>query len=183
MNTHAPHFDRGSLPPAQPFYERELGEFRRPSRGWAPPKSGCPFHDSKSKTSFRVNLETGGFHCFGCGVKGGDVLAFVRLRYKLNFKEGAQKLNAWTTSASGANPTRKKEHSKSIERRLADAVVDGPPAPSRAGQSRTGPRRVAQGTTALPADQCTPRSRSTERRTVAAIAIDACGFRSMSRFV
>ena len=94
------HFDRSALPPPQSFYERELGEFRRPCRGWAAPKSGCPFHQSESKTSFRVNLDSGGFNCFGCGAKGGDVLAFVRLRYNLSFEQAARQLGAWGGQAS-----------------------------------------------------------------------------------
>src|SRR5215471_5374099 len=88
-------FDRAALPSSRFFYERELGELRRPSHGWAVPKGGCPFHQSKSKTSFRVNLDTGGFNCFGCGAKGGDVLAFLRQRYRLGFKAAAQQLGAW----------------------------------------------------------------------------------------
>jgi hypothetical protein len=88
-------FRKELLPPAASFYERELGELRRPSRGWASPKAGCPFHDSKSKTSFSVNLDTGGFYCFGCGAKGGDVAAFVMLRDKVDFKAAAQSLGAW----------------------------------------------------------------------------------------
>jgi DNA primase len=87
--------DRSLLPPARTFYERELGELRRPSRGWTTPKAGCPFHESKSKTSFRVNLDSGGFCCFGCGSKGGDVVAFVMLRDRLDFKRAAQSLGAW----------------------------------------------------------------------------------------
>ncbi|MGB9072740.1 MAG: CHC2 zinc finger domain-containing protein [Terriglobales bacterium] len=86
-------FDRGRLPPARTFYERELGKLTRPSRGWS--RGRCPFHKSKSGTSFSVNLENGGFHCFGCGVHGGDVLAFVMLRDHLNFKAAAQSLGAW----------------------------------------------------------------------------------------
>jgi len=32
-----------------------IGKLSRPSRGWS--KANCPFHSSKSKTSFSVNLE------------------------------------------------------------------------------------------------------------------------------
>lgn len=109
-------FDRSQLPPARTFYERELGELRRPSRGWARPKAGCPFHESKSKASFAVNLDTGGFYCFSCGEKGGDVLAFVQLRYRLSFPEALKHFNI----ESGYRPTSKpKEPPMSLERRLA----------------------------------------------------------------
>lgn len=90
------HFDSTALPPARVFYEQELGELRRPSRGWARPKAGCPFHESTSKASFAVNLNTGGFFCFSCGAKGGDVLDFLKLR-GMDFKTAAKSLGAWRT--------------------------------------------------------------------------------------
>jgi CHC2 zinc finger len=97
---HTARFRRELLPLARSFYERELGELRRPdSRGWAKPKAGCPFHASNSKTSFSVNLTSGAFHCFGCDVGGGDVIAFIRLRYGLNFKEACRRLGCWDDGA------------------------------------------------------------------------------------
>lgn len=84
------------LPPARTCYERELGELRREDpRGWARSKAGCPFHASESKTSFPVNLRTGGFCCFGCEASGGDIVAFMMRRYGLMFKIAAQRLGAW----------------------------------------------------------------------------------------
>ena len=88
-----PHFDRSALPPPQGFYQTELGKLTRPSRGWA--RGCCPFHQSKSRVSFSVNLDNGGFYCHGCGAKGGDVLDFVKLRDKVDFKRAAQLLGAW----------------------------------------------------------------------------------------
>jgi len=87
------HFDRSALPPPKTFYERELGKLTRPSRGWS--RGNCPFHTSKSKMSFSANLATGGFYCFGCNAKGGDVLDFVKLRDKVDFKRAAQLFGAW----------------------------------------------------------------------------------------
>lgn len=87
------HFDRAALPPARIFYEKELGRLSRPSRGWA--RGSCPFHESKSHKSFSVNLDDGGFYCFGCEAKGGDVVDFVRLRYRLDFKGACVELGAW----------------------------------------------------------------------------------------
>jgi hypothetical protein len=87
-----------------------MGRLTRPDRkGWA--KGNCPFHRSKSGTSFSFNVVTGAFHCFGCGVHGGDVLQFVRLRYGLSFKEAAMRLGAWDVA-----PTR-----ESIRKRTAAA--------------------------------------------------------------
>jgi len=82
------------LPAPRDFYEAELGELRRSSLSWYRPKAGCPFHPSKSKTSFSVNLDSGG-GCFSCGAHGGDLIAFVRLRYNLNFVEACKRLGCW----------------------------------------------------------------------------------------
>src|SRR5439155_10460673 len=86
-------FRRELLPPARSFYERELGKLSRPSRGWA--RGRCPFHESKSGFSFSVNLDSGGFYCFGCNAKGGDVVDFVKLRDRVDFRRAAQFLGAW----------------------------------------------------------------------------------------
>lgn len=94
----ATHFLRHLLPPVRTYYERELGKFGPTRRGWA--MGRCPFHRSKSGKSFSVNLESGGFHCFGCDARGGDILAFVMLRDRLNFEAAAQSLGAWNSSPS-----------------------------------------------------------------------------------
>jgi CHC2 zinc finger len=83
-------FDPRLLPPARVFYEDELGRLTRPSRGWA--RGNCPFHESKSHTSFSVQLDSGGFYCHGCQVKGGNIVDFVRLRYKLSFPDACKQL-------------------------------------------------------------------------------------------
>jgi hypothetical protein len=89
-------FDPALLPSARGFYQRELGELTRPDhKGWARPKTGCPFHDSNSKTSFRVNLDSGGFLCFSCGAKGGDLIDYVRFRDRSDFKAACQTLGVW----------------------------------------------------------------------------------------
>ena len=93
-------FERTELPPAHSFYEREIGRLTRPSRSWA--RGDCPFHQSKSHTSFSVNLDSGGFFCHGCGVKGGDVVAFVRLRNRCSFKMACQTLGIWRGSITPA---------------------------------------------------------------------------------
>jgi len=54
----------------------------------------CPFHDD-SKPSLRVCLDTGGFKCMACGVRGGDILAFHMQRYGLGFIAAAKQLGAW----------------------------------------------------------------------------------------
>ena len=92
--TATPAFQRDFLPRARPFFEGELGKFTRPNRkGWA--LADCPFHKSRGHRSLSVNIESGSFHCFGCDAKGGDVLAFVMLRDKCDFKAAAKTLGCW----------------------------------------------------------------------------------------
>jgi hypothetical protein len=94
------HLDRSRTPSALRFYEQEIGKLSRPSRGWA--MGRCPFHKSKSGRSFSVNTDSGGFKCFGCAVRGGDVISFARLRYNLGFKEACQRLGCWNEAPSPA---------------------------------------------------------------------------------
>jgi len=86
-------FDPAALPPPRCFYERELGRLSPERRGWA--QGCCPFHKSKSGRSFSVNLGNGAFVCFGCGVRGGDIIAFVRFRDGCGFVEACKTLGAW----------------------------------------------------------------------------------------
>jgi CHC2 zinc finger len=114
-------FCRELLPPVRQFYEQELGELRRPSRGWATPKSGCPFHESRSKKSFSVNLESGGYYCFSCGAKG-DMVSFVMKRYDLGFVVAAKQLGAYEETGKKSSNRRK----GALKRYLVmDFVVDG----------------------------------------------------------
>ena len=50
----------------------------------------CPFHTEKTPSFYAA--ENGMFHCFGCGV-GGDVIKFVMLMEKMDFKECMQLLS------------------------------------------------------------------------------------------
>jgi hypothetical protein len=110
------------LPSPRAFYESALGELRRPSRGWAKPKEGCPFHPSKSKQSFSVNLETGGFYCFGCQAKGGDIVSFVMKRDGVSFQEAAKALGAWNDE--GRTP---KPRTVPVRFLVLDYIIDGAP--------------------------------------------------------
>ena len=61
------------------FYQSEIDLNTNRIHGWV--DGGlCPFHDDTQSGSFYVNLESGGFNCFSCGSKGGDVIAFIQLR-------------------------------------------------------------------------------------------------------
>ena len=74
------------------FYQSEIDlKFSR-EHGWL--NGGlCPFHNDKRPGSFYVSLDTGGFNCFSCGSKGGDVIAFVQQRDGLTFPETLRYLN------------------------------------------------------------------------------------------
>lgn len=111
------HFDRALLPGVREFYEKELGKLSRPPRGWA--KGNCPFHDSKSRMSFTVNLANGGFHCFGCDAKGGDLVDFVMRRENVPFKRAAQILGAWRDQIADTERA-ELERSRSERDRKAD---------------------------------------------------------------
>lgn len=86
-------FIREMLPPPRVFYRRELEKIGRESRGWV--RALCPFHEDHNP-SLSVNMGSGGFYCFSCGAKGGDVVDFVMLRYHLDFKAAATMVGAWT---------------------------------------------------------------------------------------
>src|ERR1035437_1167911 len=86
-------FDRALLPPAKTFYEQETGKLSRPDhKGNC--LGNCPFHESKSRKSFSVNLNTGLWFCHG-GCGGGDMISFVMRREEVDFKRAAQSLGSW----------------------------------------------------------------------------------------
>ena len=118
-NNTVTHFRKELLPPPRTFYQREFGStLGREHRGWAQTK--CCFHDGQSKTSLSLNLSEGGFYCFSCGAKGGDVVAFLRLRYKLDFKSACAQLGAWQDDISPEETKRLRRLHQERERELAD---------------------------------------------------------------
>lgn len=69
------------------FYRGEIGATRDPKGdGWVTWPGLCPFHQHNRPGPFRVNLQTGAFHCHACGAKGSSVIDFVMLRDGLEFK-------------------------------------------------------------------------------------------------
>jgi len=73
------------------FYGRELPTVKIKPGTWV--DGGlCPFHDDHSRGSFKVNLVTGAYRCFSCGVSGGDIIDFARALYGLSFVEALKKL-------------------------------------------------------------------------------------------
>lgn len=75
------------------FYRRELLHMPEPRRreGWT---SGglCPFHPDTRAQNFRVNVGTGAYHCFSCGVGGRDIVDFIRRRYGVSLAEALKRL-------------------------------------------------------------------------------------------
>jgi DNA primase len=55
----------------------------------------CCFHPD-THPSLRINIISGGFICFGCGAKGGDIVAFHSQRFGLPFVEVITHFGAWT---------------------------------------------------------------------------------------
>ena len=83
-------FDRNLLPDPVSYYESEGLTFT--SRGkWRTTK--CVFHGGSDSMS--INIETGGFKCWNCDEKGGDVLAYHMAVHGMEFVDAAKALGAW----------------------------------------------------------------------------------------
>ena len=82
---------KDSIDPAE-FYRQQNATMPPPRRrGWV--DGGlCPFHADQRAGSFKVNTETGGFHCFSCHTSGGDVIDFVMQRDGLDFLAAVREL-------------------------------------------------------------------------------------------
>lgn len=63
-------------------------ELRRSGKSW---RGSCPFHESKSGTSFTVSPDKGLFHCFGCGASG-DTIDLLRRVRGVSFPEAVREL-------------------------------------------------------------------------------------------
>lgn len=83
-------FIKQSLSPLD-FYRHELPGAKLKNHAY---NDGglCPFHSDNKASSFRVNLTTGAYNCFSCGIAGGDIIAFTMSLYGLKFVEALAKL-------------------------------------------------------------------------------------------
>jgi DNA primase len=120
-------FDRAALPLPQTFFERELGRLGRPNRqGWA--AATCPWHKSSHKVgrSLAVNLQNGGWICWGgCGK--GDLIGFVRKRDGCDFKTACKTLGAWRGHVSVSEQKRiecEQRERKKREREAAKKKIE-----------------------------------------------------------
>lgn len=82
-------FDKSGLPDPVTYFEGQ--GLKLVGRGdWRTTK--CLFHGGSD--SMRVNVDSGGWVCMACGVKGGDVLAFHMEYHGLDFVAAAKELGA-----------------------------------------------------------------------------------------
>jgi hypothetical protein len=88
-------FRRELQPPARQLYERDGFVVGRQNRaGWAMAKGQPPCHRSKSGHSFSININHGGFCCFGCDTRG-SMADYVMLRDHCDFRAAAKTLGVW----------------------------------------------------------------------------------------
>jgi hypothetical protein len=85
------HINRSLLPDPANFYARELGALKG-SGAWR--DALCPFHDD-TRPSMRVNVQTGAYKCMACGEGGSDLIAFLRRRDGLSFRDACRDLGCW----------------------------------------------------------------------------------------
>lgn len=84
-------FNRNLLPSPYEYYTQTAG-YRIPNTtGWF--STHCPFHNDQNE-SFGINLDSGGFNCFACGEKGGDIITFHMKKHGLTFIQTINALGA-----------------------------------------------------------------------------------------
>ena len=91
MRNKSRYFDKSLLPTATDYYQKQFTALKITLK-WT--LVLCPFHDDK-KPSLSIHLITGGFHCFACGARGGDIVEFHRQRYQMSFIETVSYFGAW----------------------------------------------------------------------------------------
>lgn len=100
----------------------ELGKLGRPTRGWS--RARCPFHHPDKHPSLVVNLASGGFYCFSCGEKGGDIVDFVMKRDGIGFIVAARRLGAWVDhKETGVEREELAQQEQWKRKRIRDAAI------------------------------------------------------------
>lgn len=79
------------LPTPAIYYKDQFPKMKIKSE-WVNVK--CCFHDDATP-SLGLNMVDGHFRCHGCGVKGGDIIAFHMQRYNLGFCQAVSELGGW----------------------------------------------------------------------------------------
>lgn len=84
-------FDHRLLPEPTVYYSQEFPALKITGQ-WV--SVCCCFHED-TRPSLSLNLVSGGFCCFACGAKGGDLVAFHMQRYGLLFVAAVNYFGAW----------------------------------------------------------------------------------------
>jgi hypothetical protein len=95
-------FRRDLLPEPIEYYEQQ-GHTLKGRGKWR--TTHCEFHGGSD--SMRVNVESGGFRCMNCSVKGGDVLAHYMQTHGWDFVNAARALGAYIDDGKPHRGTRK----------------------------------------------------------------------------
>ncbi len=93
-------FNKDLLPAPADYYEGQgLNIAKRGSKGWR--ATNCPFCESRDNGN--INTDSGAFHCWGCGAKGGDIVAFHMAMHGVDFVDAVKALGAWVGDGKPAN--------------------------------------------------------------------------------
>lgn len=95
-------FDRSRLP-SWPEYAAAEGLTLHGRGRWR--NVLCDFHDDR-RPSMRVNVESGGWVCMSCGVKGGDTVSHYMRRNGVPFMDAARALGAVDGTGEPRRPRR-----------------------------------------------------------------------------
>ncbi len=84
--------DRSSLPSPLSYLTSAGLRIGKRSGDWI--SAICPSHKNgaEKNPSMSVNISSGGFKCFSCGMKGGDIVALHMLITGLRFREAVADL-------------------------------------------------------------------------------------------
>ncbi|MHB2018410.1 MAG: CHC2 zinc finger domain-containing protein [Candidatus Xenobia bacterium] len=91
----------------------------------------CPFHPNDTDASLVVNPDRQLWNCFGCQ-SGGDVLTFLQLKERLDFRQACDQLKAWV----GVLPAPPPPRVQSVGNSDGPATVPGPNEPLPGGFTR-----------------------------------------------
>jgi hypothetical protein len=86
------HAHQFPLPSA--YYQQQFEGLKLFDQEWV--STRCCFHDDR-QPSLRLNLKNGSFRCFGCGARGGNIIAFHCQRYQLTFAQSIMALGGSLT--------------------------------------------------------------------------------------
>lgn len=82
--------DRNQLPSAELYFDAEGAPLVGKGK-WRTTR--CDFHGGSD--SMRVNVDSSGWICMSCGVKGGDLIGYVMQRHGVDFVAAVKTLGAW----------------------------------------------------------------------------------------